>query len=44
MKQIIFKAKSLESGEWVYGNYVHSKRFEGCFNEHRIINLNNEIK
>ena len=39
MKQIIFKAKSIENGEWVYGNYVHSKRFEGCPNEHRIIDI-----
>ena len=26
------------SGEWVYGNFIHSKRFEGCFNEFRIHN------
>ena len=31
----LFRAKAL-SGEWVQGNFIHSKRFEGCFNEYRI--------
>jgi hypothetical protein len=35
MRTIKFRAKAL-SGEWVYGNFIHSKRFEGCFNEFRI--------
>ena len=35
MKPILFRAKAL-SGEWVQGNFIHSKRFAGCFNEYRI--------
>jgi uncharacterized phage protein (TIGR01671 family) len=35
MRTIKFRAKAL-SGEWVYGNFIHSKRFEGCSNEFRI--------
>jgi hypothetical protein len=35
MRIIKFRAKAL-SGEWVYGNFIHSKRFEGCSNEFRI--------
>ena len=31
----LFRAKAL-SGEWVQGNFIHSKRFAGCFNEYRI--------
>ena len=34
-RKTTFRAKAL-SGEWVQGNYIHSKRFEGCFNEYRI--------
>jgi len=26
------------SNEWVYGNFIHSKRFKGCSNEFRIHN------
>lgn len=36
MKNPIFKAKSVSSGEWVYGNFIHSKRFAGLANEFRI--------
>jgi hypothetical protein len=35
MRTIKFRAKAL-SGEWVYGNFIHSKRFKGCSNEFRI--------
>lgn len=35
MREIKFRAKAL-TGEWVYGNFIHSKRFEGCSNEFRI--------
>jgi hypothetical protein len=35
MRTIKFRAKAM-TGEWVYGNFIHSKRFEGCFNEFRI--------
>jgi hypothetical protein len=35
MRTIKFRAKAL-SGDWVYGNFIHSKRFEGCSNEFRI--------
>ena len=35
MREIKFRAKSI-TGEWVYGNFIHSKRFEGCSNEFRI--------
>lgn len=38
MREIIFRAK-LFSGDWVYGNFIHSKRFEGCGNEYRIHNI-----
>jgi len=30
-----YKARAL-TGEVVYGNFIHSKRFAGCFNEYRI--------
>lgn len=36
MREIKFRGKCIHSGEWVYGNYIHSKRFVGCGNEHRI--------
>ena len=36
MRQHLFRAKCLHTGEWVYGNFIHSKRFEGCANEFRI--------
>ena len=36
MREIKFRGKCIHSGEWVYGNYIHSKRFKGCSNEHRI--------
>ena len=36
-REILFRAKNMQD-EWVYGNYIHSKRFAGCFNEHRIHN------
>ena len=35
MRTIKFRAKAM-TGEWVYGNFIYSKRFEGCFNEFRI--------
>jgi hypothetical protein len=34
--EIKFRAKSIHSNEWVYGNFIHSKRFEGCTNKYRI--------
>jgi hypothetical protein len=34
---IKFKAKAL-SGEWVFGNFIHSKRLKGYYNEFRIQN------
>lgn len=37
-RPIIFRAKAVSSGQWVYGNLIHSKRFEGCSNEWRIHN------
>ncbi|WP_159467980.1 YopX family protein [Dyadobacter sp. 3J3] len=37
-REIIFRAKSVHNGEWVYGNFIHSKRFAGCGNEFRIHN------
>jgi hypothetical protein len=37
MRNIKYRAKAM-SGEWVYGNFIHSKRFEGCSNEFRIHN------
>ena len=37
MRDIKFRAKSM-SGDWVYGNFIHSKRFNGCSNEFRIHN------
>lgn len=36
MKNPIFKAKSVSSGEWVYGNYIESRRFNGWSCEFRI--------
>jgi len=35
-REIEFRAMSIHSNEWVYGNFIHSKRFEGCLNEYRI--------
>ena len=35
MREIKFRAKSI-TGEWVYGNFIHSKRFQGCSNEFRV--------
>ncbi len=37
-REILFRAKSVSSNQWVYGNYIHSKRFAGWSNEHRIHN------
>jgi len=37
MERIVFRAKSLATDEWVYGNYVHSLRFAGTPMEHLII-------
>lgn len=36
MREIKFRGKSVHSGAWVYGNFIHSKRFSGCGNEFRI--------
>lgn len=36
MREIKFRAKSTHSNDWVYGNFIHSKRFNGCSNEFRI--------
>lgn len=37
MRDIKFRGMSLNDG-WVYGNFIHSKRFHGCSNEFRIHN------
>lgn len=37
-REIKFRAKAVSSGEWVYGNFIHSKRFAGCGNQYRIHN------
>lgn len=37
MRNIKFRGMSLSDG-WVYGNFIHSKRFHGCSNEFRIHN------
>ena len=37
-RPIIFRAKAVSSGQWVYGNLIHSKRFAGWSNEWRIHN------
>ena len=42
-REILFRGKSI-SGEWVYGNYIHSKRFYGCSNEHRIVDKETGIE
>jgi len=36
MREILFRGKCLSSGEWIYGNLIHSQRFKGCSNEFRI--------
>jgi uncharacterized phage protein (TIGR01671 family) len=36
MRPIKFRAIAISSGEFVYGNFIHSKRFAGCSNEFRI--------
>jgi uncharacterized phage protein (TIGR01671 family) len=36
MRVIKFRAIAISSGEFVYGNFIHSKRFAGCANEFRI--------
>ena len=36
MRTIKFRAKAVSKNDWVYGNFIHSKRFEGCSNEFRI--------
>jgi len=35
-REIKFRGKITYSSSWVYGNYIHSKRFAGCSNEYRI--------
>jgi hypothetical protein len=35
--EIKFRGLAFSQG-WVYGSYIHSKRFAGCSNEHRIFN------
>ena len=35
-REILFRGKLVSSNEWVYGNFIHSKRFKGCSNEYRI--------
>ena len=37
METIKFRGLAYSQG-WVYGSYIHSKRFAGCSNEHRIFN------
>lgn len=36
MRETKFRAKAIAGGQWVYGNFIHSKRFAGCGNEYRI--------
>ena len=39
-KRIIkFRSKCGHTGEWIYGNFINSKRFTGCSNEFRIHNI-----
>jgi hypothetical protein len=35
-RELKFRAVAM-SGECVYGNFIHSKRFTGCSNEYRIV-------
>jgi uncharacterized phage protein (TIGR01671 family) len=35
-REIEFRAIAVHSNKFVYGNFIHSKRFEGCSNEFRI--------
>ena len=37
-REILFRAKAVHDLQWVYGNFIHSKRFAGCGNEFRIHN------
>lgn len=43
-REIKFRAKSISNSEWVYGNYIHSKRFEGWSNEFRIHNADTGLE
>ena len=44
MRDILFRAKSLSSGQWVYGNFIHSKRFSGYSHEFRIHEIESGIE
>jgi len=39
MENIIFRAKLISNGIWVYGSYVHALQFKGKTTEHQIINF-----
>ena len=43
-REILFRAISMSSGNFVYGNLIHSKRFEGCSNEYRIHDMENGVE
>jgi len=43
-REIKFRGKSAHGNEWVFGNFIHSKRFSGCGNEFRIHNCENGLE
>ena len=36
-REILFRAIAIHGNEWVFGNYIHSKRMSGRSCEHRIV-------
>lgn len=43
MRAIKFRARALTGG-FVYGDYIHSKGYKGCFEEHQIKDVDTGIK
>lgn len=37
-REILFRAIAVHGNEWVFGNYIHSKRIAGRSCKHRIVN------
>ena len=37
-REILFRAIAIHGNEWVFGNYIHSKRMSGRSCEYRIVN------
>lgn len=37
-REILFRAVAIHGNEWVFGNYIHSKRMSGRSCEYRIVN------